>query len=86
MDNVREKIKFFIVDNFLFGDEENLENHTSFMDGAIIDSTGILELVDYIEKDFKITISDEEILPENLDSINNIVNFLEKKTVVLKTS
>ena len=82
MDKVREKIKFFIVDNFLFGDEEGLKDQTSFMDGAIIDSTGILELVDYIEKDFKITISDNEILPENLDSINNLVNFLEKKTGV----
>ncbi len=86
MDNVREKIKFFIVDNFLFGDEEDLEDQTSFMDGAIIDSTGILELVDYLENDFNITILDDELLPENLDSINNIVNFLEKKKVVSKTS
>ena len=86
MDNVREKIKFFIVDNFLFGDEEDLEDQTSFMDGAIIDSTGILELVDYLENDFNIIILDDELLPENLDSINNIVNFLEKKKVVSKTS
>ena len=79
MGKVKEKIKFFIVDNFLFGDEEGLEDQISFMDGAIIDSTGVLELVDYLENDFNITISDDELLPENLDTIENIVNFLGKK-------
>ena len=79
MDKMRKKIKFFIIDNFLFGDDEGLEEQTSFLDTGIIDSTGILELVDYLDDEFNITISDDEILPENLDSITNIIKFLEKK-------
>ena len=82
MDDMRERIKFFIIENFLFGDEENLEDQTSFLDAGILDSTGILELVDFLDDEFNITILDAEILPENLDSINNIINFLEKKIVV----
>ena len=83
---MRERIKGYIIDNFLFGDEENLEDQTSFLDAGIVDSTGILELVDFLDNEFKIKISDDEILPENLDSINNIINFLDKKSVVSKES
>jgi len=86
MDNTRERIKGFLIDNFLFGDEEGLEDQTSFLDAGIVDSTGILELVDFLDDEFNIKISDDEILPENLDSINNIINFLEKKNVVSRSS
>jgi len=86
MINMREIIKSFIIDNFLFGEEEGLEDHTSFLNAGIVDSTGILELVDFLDNEFNIKISDDEILPENLDSINNIVYFLEKKLVGSKTS
>ena len=63
-----------------------MEDQTSFLDAGIVDSTGILELVDFLDNEFKIKISDDEILPENLDSINNIINFLDKKSVVSKVS
>ena len=86
MDNIRERIRGFLIDNFLFGDEEGLEDQTSFLDAGIVDSTGILELVDFLDNEFRIKISDDEILPENLDSINNIINFLVKKGVIFKTS
>jgi len=86
MINMREIIKSFIIDNFLFGEEEGLEDHTSFLNAGIVDSTGILELVDFLDNEFNIKISDDEILPENLDSINNIVYFLEKKLVDSKIS
>jgi acyl carrier protein len=86
MDKMRERIKGYIIDNFLFGDEEGLEDQTSFLDAGIVDSTGILELVDFLDNEFRIKISDDEILPENLDSINNIINFLDKKSVVSKVS
>ena len=86
MDKVRERIKGYIIDNFLFGDEVGLEDQTSFLDAGIVDSTGILELVDFLDNEFRIKISDDEILPENLDSINNIINFLDKKSVVSKES
>jgi len=76
---VKARIKNFIIENFLFGDEEGLNDQTSFLDAGIIDSTGILELVDFLDSEFSIKINDDEILPENLDSINYIINFLEKK-------
>ncbi len=76
---MREKIRTFIVENFLFGNDEKLANDTSFLDEGIIDSTGILELVSFIEEDFNIKVADDELVPENLDSINNVVAYLERK-------
>ncbi len=80
MSNVKEKIKTFIIENYLFGDDDGLEESTSFLDEGIIDSTGILELIDFISEEFDITIEDEELIPENLDSINNVAAFIGKKT------
>jgi acyl carrier protein len=76
---MREKIKAFIIENFLFGKDEGLADDTSFLDEGIIDSTGILELVSFIEEEFNIKLADEELVPENLDSINNVVAYLERK-------
>jgi acyl carrier protein len=76
---VNEKIRTFIVDNFLFGDGSNLANDTSFLEERIIDSTGILQIISYIEEEFDIKINDEEIIPENLDSLSNITVFLNRK-------
>jgi len=76
---VNEKIRTFIVDNFLFGDGSNLANDTSFLEERIIDSTGILQIISYIEEEFDIKINDEEIIPENLDSLSNINVFLNRK-------
>ena len=77
-----EIIRCYIVENFLFGDDSDLEDDTSFLDEGILDSTAALELVAFIEKEFSITIDDEEVVPENLDSIINIANFLKKKLKV----
>jgi len=74
-----ENIRNFIIENFLFGDGEKLGNETSFLDSGIIDSTGILELVAFIEENFDINIDDTEMLPENFDSLNNISLYLSKK-------
>ncbi len=82
MDAMREKVKEFIVENFLFGDDQGLDNDASFLDNGIIDSTGILELVTFLDETFNIEIADEELVPENLDSINQIVSFLVRKTGV----
>jgi acyl carrier protein len=77
----REKVRAFIIENFLFGDENGLENETSFLDVGIIDSTGVLELISYLEGQFKIHIEDSEVIPENLDSIDQVTVFLKKKLV-----
>jgi acyl carrier protein len=79
MNGVREKIKKFVVDSFTFGDEEAVSYSESFLESGIIDSTGILELVEFLEKEFGITIQDDELIPENLESIDNITAFLSRK-------
>jgi len=72
-------VKEFIVENFLFGEEDQLELETDFFDKGIIDSTGVIELVSYMEKTFDISINDEELIPENLSSLENIRVFLQQK-------
>lgn len=79
MSELKYKIRTFVIDNFLFGNNENLEDNTSFLEEGIIDSTGILELVSFIEEEFPITVEDEELIPENLDSINNVTVYLQTK-------
>jgi len=72
-------VKEFIVENFLFGEEDQLELETDFFDKGIIDSTGVIELVSYMEETFDISINDEELIPENLSSLENIRVFLQQK-------
>jgi acyl carrier protein len=76
---IKQKIRAFIIENFLFGDDKGLEKDTSFLDNSIVDSTGILELVAFLEDHFNIRIDDREMIPENLDSINNVTMFIEDK-------
>jgi acyl carrier protein len=80
MNGIRSKVRAFVVENFLFGNEDGVKDDTSFLDEGIIDSTGILEMVNYLEMEFSIRVDDNELVPENLDSINNVVAYLEKKT------
>ncbi len=79
MRDTKQKIKEFIIENFLFGNDEGLKDDTSFLEEGIIDSTGILELVNYLEEEFEISVDDEELIPENLDSIDNVTAYLTKK-------
>jgi acyl carrier protein len=80
MSDIKEKIRSFIVENFLFGEAGELKEDTSFLNDGIIDSTGILELVDYIEENFGIKVEDDELVPENLDSIKNLEVYITRKT------
>lgn len=79
MEDRKEKVREFIVENFLFGSANGLKDDTSFLDEGIIDSTGVLELVTFLEETYAIQVEDEELIPENLDSIDNIAKFLEQK-------
>ncbi|MBI4845984.1 MAG: acyl carrier protein [Candidatus Omnitrophica bacterium] len=77
---VKEKVKEFIVNNFLMGAESaQLNDGDSFLEQGILDSTGILELVEFIQDSFAIKVADEELVPDNLDSLNNIDVFIRKK-------
>ena len=73
------EIRNYIVDNFLFGDGKDLEKDTSFLENGILDSTGIMELVAFVEKSFEIKVEDEELLPENFDTISAIAEYLKRK-------
>ena len=80
MESIEQKIRNYIVENFLFGDESvEFSNEDSLSENGIIDSTGILGLVNFLEAEYQISITNEEIVPENLDSINKIVKFLRSK-------
>ncbi len=79
MSELKTKIRAFVVENFLFGEDKDLKDETSFLDEGIIDSTGILELVSYLEEEFGITVEDEDLVPEKLDSIDNVVGYLQRK-------
>lgn len=86
MEEIKSKVKSFIVYNFLFGDENGLQERTSFLDEGIVDSMGILELVEFLKEEFFVTIEDEELLPENLDSIGNVARFVMMKQGALATA
>lgn len=76
-----KKIRAFIFEHFLFdAAEEALRNDTSFLEQGVIDSTGILELVDWLEEAFGISVEDEELVPENLDSVNLLAAYIDRKT------
>ena len=79
MIDLKKNIRTFIVENFLFGEADGLADDTSFLDQAVIDSTGVLELVAHLEGAYGIKVKDEEILPDNFDSINAIATYLVKK-------
>jgi acyl carrier protein len=77
---VESEIRAFIADNFLLGDDvQNLPGSASLIDAGIIDSTGVLELVGFLEDRYGIRIADQELLPENLDTIDNVIRFVGEK-------
>ena len=74
-----QSIRTFIVENFLFGQDNGLSDSQSFLDAGIIDSTGILELVVFLENTYRISVTDAELIPDNLDSIQKVSNYLQTK-------
>lgn len=78
MDNC-EVIKQFVCSNFLFDENRGLHEDTSFLENGLVDSTGIMEMVAFIEKTFDLTVEDEELVPENFDSIRKVSDFIRRK-------
>jgi acyl carrier protein len=73
-------IRAFIVENFLFGDSTYpIDDNTSLIENHLVDSTGVLELVAFVEDYFGITVADAEIVPANLDSIGSLCAYITKK-------
>ncbi len=77
MEEVRAKLVKFFEDNFMM--PSDFPEDESFLENGIIDSTGVLELVMFLEESFDIKVEDDEIVPENLDSMKNLINFLKNK-------
>ena len=78
--SVRQKLRTFILENYLFTDDSAaLADRDSFLAQGILDSTGILEVIFFIEEQFNIKVDDEEMIPENLDSIDHLVAFIDRK-------
>lgn len=79
-DIIKDKIRTFIIDSFLFGDTSQvITDDMSLIDNNLVDSTGVLELVFFLESTFGISVKDTEVIPENLDSIGAMVAFIASK-------
>jgi acyl carrier protein len=79
--SIEQKVREYILENFMFTDDQSaLANEDSFLQKGIIDSTGILEVIHFLEDEFNIKVDDEEMIPENLDSVANIIQFVSGKT------
>lgn len=80
MQQVQQKLRAFITENFLFGqDSGQLSETDSLIENGIIDSTGILQLISFLEAEFGLKVGDDEVIPENLDSIARITAFVDRK-------
>ena len=78
--SVEEKIRLYVLENYLFtNDQKELSNDDSFLDKGILDSMGILEIINLLEEDIGVVVNDDEMIPENLDSVSNILAFIKRK-------
>jgi acyl carrier protein len=79
MNQIQAQVRQFILSNFYVADASALGEETSLLDQGIVDSTGVLEVISFLETTFGIQVADEEMLPDNLDSIGRITAFVAKK-------
>jgi len=87
MTSIETDLRRYIVDKLLFGRTDTVVNgDTSFLESGLIDSTGVLELVAFLEEQFHIKVEDEDLIPANLDSIDALTRFVERKSVVAVNS
>ena len=85
--SIRSAIRSFIEENFLFqiGDQ-NLADNQSLLEAGVVDSTGVLELVAFLEDTFHLQIADKDIIPQNLDSVDAITAFVERSQVLAEAA
>lgn len=81
MQDIKTVVREFLLDNFVMGSDAVIADDVSFMKTHILDSTGFIELVTFIEETFGIKVADEEMVPENLDSLLNIEAYVKRKGV-----
>ena len=76
---ILETLRTYIVENFLLGDDSGLDCSESLLQSGVVDSTGVLELVVFVEETYGITVMDEEMVPDNFDTIQNLAGFVQRK-------
>jgi acyl carrier protein len=77
---MRQELRRFVTDNFLFGvDNCRFSDDDSFLEKGIIDSTGVLELIEHLQNRYGVIMQDQDLIPQNLDSIDNIVEFIQAR-------
>ena len=77
---LRDELRHFVTDNFMFGKPyKGFADDDSFIERGIIDSTAVMELVAFLEKHYRIKLLDEDLIPDNLDSINCLARFVESR-------
>ena len=77
---IEVQIRGYVLENFLFSDDESqLHDEASFLEEGVVDSTGVLELVLFVEETFGVTVEDDKILPENFDSVNQLATYVRTK-------
>jgi acyl carrier protein len=77
--SLRGEIRAFVVQNFMFGQDTGLGDEDSFLEAGIVDSTGVLELVGFLETRYAIVVADDDLVPANLDSVERVARFVERK-------
>jgi acyl carrier protein len=76
---IAPRIRGYLVDSFLLGDDDGFGDDDSLLDGGIVDSTGVLEVVAFLEESFGISVDDEELVADNLDSVTALSAFVQRK-------
>lgn len=86
MQDVKNVVRQFILDNFAMGGGVAIGDDASFIDGHILDSTGFIELITFIEETYGVTVEESEMVPENFDSLANIEGYLARKRTAARVA
>ena len=82
MENIKVQLRQYIAENLLFSDNgADMNDEESFLDSGVVDSLGVLELATYVEDTFAIEVPDEEVIPDNFDSISKLTAYISRKTL-----
>jgi acyl carrier protein len=84
-DVIASRIRTFLVDSFLLGDDDGFGDDDSLLDGGIVDSTGVMEVVTFLEESFGIAVGDDELVADNLDSVTALSGFVQRKLAAAPT-
>jgi len=77
--DIARRVRAFLVETFLLGDDDGFGDHESLLDNGIVDSTGVMEVVAFLEESFNIVIDDDELVADNLDSVARLAAFVSRK-------